>query len=258
MMKNTMQMNIHASLHSIALMLLLVNINPVLAAAGNKTDQTLTPATLSKVKATLSRIIPDKEPDNIEAAVISGMYEISYGTDIFYLTEDGKHLIQGDIYDLESQSNLTESKRSSGRNAIINAIDPATMIIFKPAKTDHIVTVFTDIDCGYCRKLHSEMDSYLGKNIEIRYMAYPRSGTNTRSYFKAIHAWCADDRKQALTQSKAGTTIEEKTCAHPIDQHMAAAKQLGITGTPALVFSDGTLLPGYLPAARLEQYLKNL
>lgn len=205
----------------------------------------------------LAKILPGRQPDSIEATAIPDLFEVMIGSDIFYVTADGKHLLQGDLYELASKTNLTEAKRSIGRLNVMASIDPATMITFKPKKTLNVVNVFTDIDCGYCRKLHSEIDSYLAKGIEIRYIAFPRSGYRTRSYFKAVAAWCADDPKDALTRSKAGQEIEQKTCDNPVDQHLAAAHELGLSGTPTLVFEDGTILPGYVPADQLGQILNN-
>ena len=178
--------------------------------------------------------------------------------EVYFISEDGKNLLQGDLYNLDTKKNLTEGKRAGGRLKVIDAIDPATMIIFKPTKTRYVVDVFTDLDCAYCRKLHSEIDSYLAEGIEIRYLAYPRSGYRTRSYFKAVSAWCADDRKMALTKAKAGEDIESKTCNNPVDEHMAAADKLGITGTPTLIMPDGSIVPGYVPAKQLAKILTTL
>ena len=240
----------------IAALFLIITGLPTIAATPDaaRTDNHAAP---DAIKQTLLRIIPGRQPDTITLSAVPGIYEVMYGSDIFYLTADGKHLLQGDIYDMDRQINLTEGKRAIGRASVIEGIDPATMITFKPAKTSYVVNIFTDIDCGYCRKLHSEIDSYLARGIEIRYLAYPRSGANTRSYFKAVSAWCADDRQQALTIAKSGTDIENKSCVNPVDQHMAAANQLGITGTPTLILANGNMLPGYIPADRLEQYLLN-
>jgi len=251
MMTNKM---IHKNLATLTMLFLLMGIQQTHATEQENTDAAIPTA----VKETLQRIIPGRHATSINTTAIPGIYEVVLGTDIFYLSANGKHLIQGDIYDMDNQTNLTEGKRASGRITVIDAIDPTSMIIFKPEKTRHIVTVFTDIDCGYCRKLHSEIDTYLARDIEIRYLAYPRSGTNTPSYFKAITAWCADDRQEALTIAKSGIDVANKSCKHPVDQHMAAAEQLGITGTPTLIFADGSMVPGYMPAARLDQYLSQL
>jgi len=206
----------------------------------------------------LTRIIPDRQADNVQASPVPGLYEATFGADIFYITSDGKHLFQGDLYDLDTQTNLTDAKRAIGRLKVVNAIDPSSMIIFKPAKTRYVVDIFTDIDCTYCRKLHSEIDSYLAAGIEIRYLAFPRSGYRTRSYFKAISAWCADNRQTALTQAKAGKDIDSKTCDNPVDQHMAAAHELGITGTPTMIMPDGSIVPGYVPADQLSKILTTM
>ena len=214
-----MNKTIHNTLTACTLTLLLLpaSINTGYAAAQHASDPdsmdtTTTAATPAAIKDALSRIIPGRQPDSISATAIPGLLEIIYETDIFYLTEDGKHLFQGDIYSLDSQTNLTEAKRAVGRVKVIDAIDPATMIVFKPAKTRHVVTVFTDIDCGYCRKLHSEIDSYLSRGIEIRYLAFPRTGINTPSYFKAVTVWCSEDRQKALTIAKSGVELENKSC----------------------------------------------
>jgi thiol:disulfide interchange protein DsbC len=256
-----MNMTSHNHFTAIALTLLML---ACLSGAAHATDQKVTARETTAteippaITAALLRIMPSRQADSISPAAISGLYEVNFGTDIFYITADAKHLLQGDLYALDTQTNLTEAKRTAGRVTLINTIDPATMIIFKPANPRYVVTIFTDIDCGYCRKLHSEIDTYMANGIEIRYLAFPRSGINTRSYFKAVSAWCADDRKQALTIAKTGVEIDNKSCENPVDQHMAIAQQLGITGTPTLILADGTMLPGYLPADRLRQYLDGL
>lgn len=210
------------------------------------------------VQERLNHLIPNRQADSLQASPVIGLYEAVYGTDIFYISADGKHMLQGDLYNLDTRTNLTEHKRANGRLKVIDEIDPASMIIFKPAKTRYVVDVFTDLDCAYCRKLHSEIDSYLAEGIEIRYLAFPRSGYRTRSYFKAVSAWCADDRKAALTKAKAGETIESKTCDSPVDKHMAAAEELGINGTPTLIMPDGSIVPGYVPAKQLAKILATL
>ena len=212
--------------------------------------------TFPSLRAALSRIFPGRKVDSIGPAPVPGLYEVIYGADIYYLSADGKQLIEGDIYALDTRANLTEAKRSAGRSRIMASVDPDTMIIFKPEKTRFVVSVFTDIDCGYCRKLHSEIDDYLARGIEIRYLAFPRTGVNTPSYFKAVTAWCAKNRQQALTLAKTGAEIPFRSCDNPVDEHLAVARELGVTGTPTLVLADGSILPGYVPAKQLERYLE--
>ena len=130
------------------------------------------------------------------------------------------------------------------------------MIWFAPEKYDHTVTVFTDIDCGYCRKLHNEMEGYNDKGIRVRYMFFPRAGVGSKSYQKAVSVWCSDDRRDALTKSKQGKQIPMKTCNNPIDVHMALAQDLGLRGTPLVVLDDGTIQPGYAPPDKVAQSYK--
>lgn len=210
---------------------------------------------VAKIRETLTKIIPSQQPDAIIKSPVSGLFEVSYGPEIMYVTGDGRFLIQGDVMDLESKKNITEEKRSAGRLKLIDSIDPATMITFAPKKIKHVVTVFTDIDCPYCRKMHSQIDDYLKRGIEIRYLAFPRSGLNTPSYYKAVSVWCADDRKEALTISKAGGKIEQKTCDNPVKSQMMMGTQVGVTGTPTLVLEDGSIMPGYVPAEQLSALL---
>jgi len=210
---------------------------------------------MNKVREILSKIIPNEKPDAITRSPVHGLYEVIYGPEIIYVTGDGRFLLQGDVVDLESQKNITEEKRSHGRRKLIGSIDPATMITFSPKVVKHVVTVFTDIDCPYCRKMHQEITDYNNQGIEIRYLAYPRSGINTPSYFKAVSVWCAKDRREAMTISKAGGKVDDKSCDNPVRSHMMMGTQVGVTGTPTLVLEDGSVMPGYVPAQQLSALL---
>ena len=212
---------------------------------------------MTAVKASLKRIMPSTTPDSISASPVAGLYEVIIGAKVLYISDNGKFLIEGDVFDLGGMKNLTEGKRTTGRLKAINGLSDDSMIVFTPEKkVKHTIKVFTDIDCGYCRKLHREMDDYLAEGIEIKYMAYPRSGKNTPSYYKAVGVWCADDKKKAMTDAKNGGKVATKEkCDNPIDEHMAVAEVVGVTGTPTLVFSDGRVIPGYLPAKRLSAFL---
>lgn len=202
----------------------------------------------------LATIMPSK-PDSVEKSkIVPGLYEVIVGTRVLYLTADGKHLIQGDIYDLQTRTNITDERRSIGRKKIIDTISEDTMIVFSPEKVEHQVTIFTDIDCGYCRKLHKEIDTYMKAGIRIRYLAFPRSGLNSPSYDKAVSVWCDEDRKEAITKAKAGGMVKkmEKPCTNPVAQHYNAGQIIGVTGTPSLVLDNGKVIPGYVPASNLK------
>jgi len=210
---------------------------------------------LSVLRDVLSQIIPGEQPDSLQVTPVAGLYEVVYGSDLFYISADGRYVLLGDLVDLQTRTNLSEVKRSEGRRRIMDAIDPDSTIIFRPEKVRYVVNVFTDIDCPYCRKMHSEIEDYLAQGIEIRYLAYPRSGANTESYYKAVSVWCSDDRKAALTFAKSGGKMERKSCSNPVLDHMAKAGQIGITGTPTLVLPDGSVIAGYVPADQLIRIL---
>lgn len=214
-------------------------------------------APVEKVREALSAIIPGETPDSIREAPMEGFYEVSYGADIFYISEDTRYVLEGDLYDIDTLTNLTEKKRSEHRKALMSEVDDREMIVFGPGdgKVRHTVRVFTDVDCSYCRKLHSQITEYTDRGIEIRYLAYPRTGVNTTSYFKAVSVWCADDRRAAITSAKAGQPISRKSCENPVRDHMSLGNRVGVSGTPTLVFADGSVLPGYASPDQLLEYL---
>jgi len=221
------------------------------------------------VKASLKKLIK-VDPDSVKLTPIDGLYEISYGSKIVYMTKDGNFLIEGDVYDVKDNViNLTENVRLVGRKKVIDSIDPKNEIVFSPkdGKAKYVITAFTDIDCGYCRKLHKEIKTYNDLGIEMRYVAFPRSGPNTESYFKAVAVWCAKDRNKALTFAKGGAKLEQlqalaqvddkTSCSKAVDRHLNKAREIGISGTPTLFMEDGQIIPGYVPASRLIQMLKS-
>jgi len=211
---------------------------------------------LATVKAALKAAVPQTEPDSLSASPIPGMYEAVYGTQVLYISADGRYLLEGDLFDLESRVNLSENRRQAGRAEVVNGIDPKTMIIFAAKDPKYIVSTFTDIDCGYCRKLHRQIADYNKLGITIRYLAYPRSGVNSESYYKAVSVWCAKDRKAAMTEAKSGKTPPRRDCDNPVRAHMAAARAVGVSGTPTLVLEDGRVIPGYVEPQRLLQILQ--
>lgn len=232
----------------LAVILVTTGIGKLLAAE-DKTE-------VDNIKRYVAQMVPNAVPDAIVPAPMPGFYEVLMGAQVLYVSNDGKFMIEGDVFDLATRQNLTDTRRAVGRLKAVNAIDEASMIVFTPKTVKHTITVFTDIDCGYCRKLHREMNDYLERGIRVRYLAYPRSGVNTPSYFKAVGVWCADDRKAALTAAKAGGKVEEKKCKNPVDQHLAAGEVVGVNGTPTLVLENGMVVPGYVNAPQLVQMIE--
>ncbi len=192
------------------------------------------------------------QPDAVSEAPVNGLYEVTFGPKVFYVSADGRYLLDGELFNLETRTNLTEQKRGSARLKALETIDDSSLIVYKAkGKEKHVITVFTDIDCGYCRKLHGGMAEMNELGITVRYMAYPRAGVDSPSYNKAVSVWCAKDRNKAMDVAKTGTTPEVSSCDSPVKQHMAMGKMIGVTGTPALVLSNGTLMPGYMPPQQL-------
>lgn len=194
------------------------------------------------------------EARSIKPSALPGLYEVVVGAQVIYVSADGRYLVQGDLFDTKTSKSLTDPSRRSAVQEALAAMGEKNMIVFTPKKKEHTLTVFTDIDCGYCRKLHSEIGNYLDKGIEVHYMMFPRAGKDSDSYRKAVAVWCSDDRNAALTESKSGKPIPMKSCDNPIDKHMELATELGLKGTPLLVLEDGTIQPGYVPADALARY----
>jgi thiol:disulfide interchange protein DsbC len=213
----------------------------------------------AKVRKSLGMLLPGLKFGEINASPIAGLYEVVIGHKLAYVSEDGRYLMQGTLLDIELQKNLTEPRLNAIKSKAITGLDENRMVIFGPEqeKVKHNVTVFTDIDCGYCRKLHNEIDSYLEKGIRIRYLFYPRAGIGSNSYKKAVSVWCADDRKAAMTAAKSGQPVEERECENPVRTDLALGEQLGVSGTPNMVLDSGKMIPGYIPADRLLAILES-
>lgn len=214
-------------------------------------------ATSTRLMTIVSQVMGGRSPDSVTATPIPGIYEVAYGAQLFYVSEDGKYLFKGDIYDLQKRVSLTEEHRAGARLAALNALGESSMIIY-PAKgkAKHTITVFTDIDCGYCRKLHQGMAEMNNLGITVRYLSFPRAGVNSDSYYKAVKVWCAKDRNKAMDLAKTDQPVAEtKNCDAPILRHMALAQSFGVSYTPAIVLDDGRLIPGYLSPQQLASVL---
>jgi len=212
---------------------------------------------LAVVRAKVSSMFAEIDEEHIQPSPVEGWYTVRKGAIVAYISADGRYLLQGDLIDLEMQVNLSESERNKARIDMMAAIPAADKIVFKPEKVKYTISVFTDIDCGYCRKLHSQIDDYLAEGIEIQYMLYPRSGPDSASWTKAERVWCADDRGKALTLAKLDKSFETHDCnTSMVGKHYAMGRDVGLTGTPAIVLPDGSLMPGYLPPEALLQRLQ--
>jgi thiol:disulfide interchange protein DsbC len=197
--------------------------------------------------------------EDLHASPIPGIYELLRGGDAAYVSADGKYAIIGDLYETGSNKDLTENRRRDLRLKLLAAIPETQMVVFGPLNAKHTITVFTDMDCAYCRKLHSQISDYNRLGIKVRYIAYPRSGPHTASWSKAEQVWCAADRKTALTEAKLGKTLPNKVCAdNPVAKEYALGEQFNLQGTPTLILGNGELVAGYLAPADLAEELKDV
>jgi len=207
------------------------------------------------IRQELAKAMPSVKVGSVKPSEINGLYEVTVGGNIVYVSDDAKYLIQGHLIDVAARTDLTEAKLGSTRKQALEKLGVDKMIVFKPKTSKYTVSIFTDIDCGYCRKLHSEIDQYMAEGITIQYLFFPRAGKGSDSYHKAISVWCADDRKAALTAAKKGDTPPAKTCDNPVDEHMQLAEEFEVKGTPMIVTEKGNIFPGYLPAKQLAEAL---
>jgi len=212
-------------------------------------------ATEERIRSSLSVLLPGLSPDDIRPTPVDNLFEVTFGMSLVYITGDGRFMLQGKLVDLETRAEVTDTRLSELKRAALAKIGDDQMVVYGPADAKDTVTVFTDIDCGFCRKLHAEMSAYNAQGIRIRYLFYPRAGIGSGSYDKAVSVWCADDRHAAMDQAKAGKEIPARTCDNPVAEQHALGQAMRIQGTPALVLDDGEILPGYVPAEKLRRLL---
>ena len=210
-------------------------------------------------RAAIATKIPGTKAEDLHTSPIAGVYELMRGTDAAYVSSDGKYAIVGDLYDLGSNDNLTEARRRDARLKLLATVPESQMVIFGSKEARHTITVFTDVDCQYCRKLHSQIADYNRLGIRVRYLFYPRSGPNTESWTKAIQVWCSADRNSALTQAKLGEALKTKPCADsPVARHYDLGQKFEVAGTPAIILGNGAMLPGYESPEMIAQEVRTL
>ena len=183
--------------------------------------------------------------------MIPGYREVAVGGKVVYVSADGKYLLQGSLIELSSRDNLTAASEGVLRRGVLDAVPRERRIIFSPAKPKYRITVFTDIDCGYCRKMHTQIADYNKAGISVEYLFFPRAGVPSESYTKAVNVWCAADQRKALTDAKADRPVPKKTCANPVAMDYELGQKIGVDGTPAIYAADGTQLGGYLAPAEM-------
>ena len=217
------------------------------------------PKSAADPRAEIAKKFPGAKVEDVVPSPIKGLFELRLGSDVAYITADGRYLISGDLFDVDARTNLTEAGRSDSRRKLLAKLDEKDMIVFAPESTKHTVTVFTDVECGYCRKLHSEIEQLTKLGVRVRYMAYPRAGPGTQDWAKMESVWCSKDRKQAITQAKAGADVKLQTCgATPVAKQYELGEQMGVRGTPAIFTASGDYIGGYLPPQTMLEQLREL
>ena len=208
-----------------------------------------------QVKAKLQASL-GMQVSSIGDAPVSGLLQVMTEKGLFYTSEDGKYLLQARIYNIEDgMRNVTEEALGSVRLGGLKEFTDA-FIEYKADKEKYVVNIFTDITCGYCRKLHNEMDQYNALGITVRYLAFPRGGINSNSFTDMVSVWCADDKQEAMNNAKAGGTVANKNCETKVAEQYAFGQRIGVNGTPNIIMPNGSVIPGYQPPKQLEEALK--
>lgn len=230
------------------LMLSALLIAPVLAAADD----------YEQVRERLSSLVSGETDISIAESPMSGILQVRLGSDIVYMTDDGRYLLQGRVLDLDTRQDITDQAKSRIREELIDGIDYDKLISYGPEDSEFQVIVFTDVDCGYCRRLHQQVEEYNDAGIRISYAAFPRAGVGSDTFRKMTSVWCSDDQRAAMDLAKGGGTPEPVECAAPVAEQYQLGQSVGVTGTPALVTPGGDLIPGYVPPNDLRTRLEQL
>lgn len=208
------------------------------------------------IREAVRALMPSATEIKVSASPLAGIREIAIGTQVLYASADGNYLLGGPLLDAQSGANLTERRVAKARARVLRDSSAAAIFDWPAATPRHTVTVITDIDCPYCRKLHKEIPALNAAGVNVQYIMLPRAGRDSPSYDKTVGAACASDAPAAITQAMLGASFERAGCAHPVDEHMALARQLGVTSTPMLVLPGGQMVAGYRSADAIVKLLE--
>ena len=219
--------------------------------------QTAPGTAAARVQAALKAVDPKLELESIADAPIPGFQQVIAGGQVIYISNDARYLMQGPLYDIGAKQDLSDAAMAKVRLELLKQIPAQDRIVFAPANPKHTVTVFTDIECGYCRKLHAEMAEYNKLGIAVEYTAFPRGGLNSPDYEAMVSVWCSADRRKALTEAKAGSQVQRKTCDNPVAKQYALGQRMGLRGTPMIITAQGRSF-AYVPPRELREQLDKL
>ncbi len=214
-------------------------------------------ADIKQLKQMLPNVLPTAANAEITASPVAGLYQVVAGGQVLYMTRDAAFVLDGDLYNMQTRTNLTENARGAIRLNALDELGEKNMIVYQPkGDVKHTITVFTDIYCPYCVRLHNEVEQYQNNGVKVRYIFAPFKGP--KSVEASVSVWCAKDQNKALSMAKAGEDIEQLSCDNPVKKHQALVSTLGIRGTPAIMLENGQLMPGYMPASKLIEQLNTL
>jgi len=211
---------------------------------------------IDSLRSNLAKTFPEAARGELRPAPLPGFYELVLDAKVYYVSADGKHLFLGDIVDVKSRTNLTENARQALAKRLIGEISEKDMIVIAPKETRSTITVFTDVDCPYCARLHKDVPELNRNGIKVRYLLYPRAGKDSETWRRSVAVWCASDRAKAIGIAKSGGQLDLKTCANPVDNHYRLGERLDINGTPTIFLENGKKIPGYVPAAQLTAIVR--
>lgn len=209
----------------------------------------------NRLRQAIAEVFPDVEITRIKPSPIAGLYEVMLGTDLVYLSEDGRYILQGDLIDLNERVNLSEQERAAARQQVLASIPTSETIDFVPDAAQHTVYVFTDITCGYCRRFHRDVEELNSRGVSVRYLAFPRAGIDSEPFTDMESVWCAADPNTAMTMAKRGDAVAPAQCDNPVKRQYELGQSLGVRGTPAIYLENGQELPGYVPPDTLLEAL---
>ena len=211
-----------------------------------------------RAMAAIRSLNAEVQVDRIAAAPLPGFREVVVGGQVIYVSDDGRYLLQGALFDVTAKRDLSQAGLAEVRRELLATVPEKDRIIFAPVDPRYTVTVFTDVECGYCRKLHEDIAEYNRQGIAIEYLAFPRMGPASEDFAKMEAVWCAPDRRRALTEAKQGKTVKSRACTSPVAMQYDIGQRVGLTGTPMIVTAEGQQMPGYMPPEALRAALDKL
>lgn len=207
--------------------------------------------TQERIQAQIQTLFPEGEVESVTPSAVPGILEVVVGTRLYYASEDGNYLIAGQMIDMRDGTNLTRARSQTLVADKVNGLGDDRTIAFGPDDAAHQITVFTDVDCPYCRKFHQDVPELVDSGIQVRYLLFPRSGLDGESYRKSVGVWCSDDPRESIGVAKAGGEVEYAECENPVRDHWQLGRAIGIRGTPTILLDDGRMIGGYLPPDQL-------